>query len=235
MKRLSVTLVRGVRSFLRTVGLLSLLDRWAARSRAGLWVRSWFSIHDLVDLLALDIPWWTFESTDQVEWFLKGRPDARVFEWGSGASTVWLSKRAGQVHPVEHDIAWASTMHGVLTENVALTVVEPVPGAGGVTSTTGGSEGLDFTDYVAATDATTGNFDLVVIDGRAREACLLRVLDRLAPGGLIAFDNADRKRYRDAILALGNRVNTIWTRGRTPSLLYPTRTALISVVEPTGT
>ena len=35
-----------------------------------------------------------------------------------------------------------------------------------------GHGGLDFAEYVASIDEVPGTFDLVVIDGRAREACL---------------------------------------------------------------
>jgi len=43
------------------------------------------------DLVNLDIPWWTYGAIDAVQQHLeslKGR--ARLFEFGSGASTVWL-------------------------------------------------------------------------------------------------------------------------------------------------
>jgi predicted O-methyltransferase YrrM len=90
-----------------------------------------------------------------------------------------------------------------------------------------GSEGLDFGAYVAAVDDVPGEFDLIVVDGRAREACYARALDRLAPGGMIVFDNVDRQRYVDAIEASHRPVEVLWTRGLTPSLPYPTRTALI--------
>lgn len=93
-----------------------------------------------------------------------------------------------------------------------------------------GYEGLDFTAYCAAIDDVPGVFDLVVIDGRAREACLGAAVARLAPGGLIVFDNVDRRRYVEAIDALGDRVRVTMTRGLTPALPYPTRTALITVI-----
>ena len=100
--------------------------------------------------------------------------------------------------------------------------------------------GLDFTDYVQAADDLAGSFDLVVVDGRAREACLTRAADRLAPDGLVVVDNVDRARYRSAIAELadrltdrrGSRVEVTWTRGLTPSLPYPTRTALLRVRPP---
>lgn len=231
MKKYYVTAMRGLRAVLRTIGVLALLDRWAARSRAGVWVRSLFSIYDLADLLRYDVPWWTFESADLVSDFLEERPDARVFEWGSGASTVWLGRRSATVTSVEHDREWADTMAGVLPGNASLKVVEPVPstdGADGVPSGKSGFEGLDFSSYVAAIETTDGSFDLIVIDGRAREVCLQRALPRLADGGLIVLDNVDRARYRAAIDKHCTDLKVTWTRGLTPSLPYPTRTALIS-------
>lgn len=230
MKGLYVSLVRELRRALAVTGLLPPLDRWARRSRTGLWVRSWLSIYDLSDMLIHDTPWWTFEAADDVERFLVSRPQARVFEWGSGASTVWLAARAGPVTSVEHDADWAATMRDVLPTNVTLTVVEPgLAGPRSLRSAKPGFEGLDFTDYVAAIDEVPGPFDLIVIDGRAREACLARAVPCLAPGGVIVFDNVDRARYRDAIAGLGGQVQVTWTRGRTPALPYPTRTALLTV------
>lgn len=228
MKKHYVTAMRGLRAALRAIGVLALLDRWAARSRIGMWVRSLFSIYDLADLLQYDVPWWTFESADLVSDFLDDRPGARVFEWGSGASTVWLGRRSATVTSVEHDREWADTMADVLPGNASLKVVEPVPSAAGVQSGKPGFEGLDFSSYVGAIEATDGEFDLIVIDGRAREVCLERALPRLADDGLIVLDNVDRARYREAIDKHCSGLKVTWTRGLTPSLPYPTRTALIS-------
>ena len=64
-----------------------------------------------------------------------------------------------------------------------------------------GHKGLDFAAYVHAIDDAGGPFDLIVIDGRAREACLRAAIPHLADNGLIVFDNTRRKRYREAIAA----------------------------------
>ncbi|WP_147212943.1 class I SAM-dependent methyltransferase, partial [Nocardioides szechwanensis] len=203
------------------------------RSRTALWVRSWLAIYDLDDLVALDAPWWTFEAADAVEHFLAGRRGARVFEWGSGASTVWLSRRGAVVHSVEHDAAWAELMADVLPPSATLRLVPAVlaghPGTPpGARSAKPGFEELDFAAYVAAIDDVPGPLDLVVIDGRARSACLDRAIGRLAPGGLIVLDNVERARYRAALARHGADLDVRWTRGRTPTLPYPTRTALVS-------
>lgn len=231
MKTLYVASLRVVRRVLAAVGVLGLLDRWASRSRIGLWVRSLLSIYDLEDLLSQDVPWWTFEASDRVAGFLTQRPRARVFEWGSGASTVWLSKRAGDVTSVEHDAAWGVVLEPMLPRNAAVRIVPSRPATGGPgeeRSAKPGFEDLDFSDYVAAVDEADGLFDLIVIDGRARNACFRRAVSRLAPGGVLVFDNVDRERYRDAIANSPVAVDVEWTRGLTPALPYPTRTALVS-------
>lgn len=230
MKKAYVAGARRLRTALAAVGVLALLDRWAARSRTGLWLRSLFSIYDLQDLLPYDVPWWTFKASDEVAAFLAAHPDARVFEWGSGASTAWLSRRAGVVTSVEHDPAWAEIVRPVLADNATVRVVEPVPSTGAPAeelSQKPGFDGLDFGAYVEAVDQTDSSFDLIVVDGRARGACFGRAITRLAPGGVLVFDNVDRQRYRDAIAACPVPVDVEWTRGLTPALPYPTRTALV--------
>jgi precorrin-6B methylase 2 len=230
VKGLYVSGVRGVRSGLDSAGLLAPLDRWAERSRAGAWTRSLLAVYDLHDLIALDVPWWTYDSAERVARFLGARPDARVLEWGSGASSVWLAKRAGSVTSIEHDPEWAEEIAPVLPANARVVAVPPTLASQSeapIRSAKKGFEGLDFRDYVEAIDRQHGDFDLIVVDGRAREACLERAVERLAPGGVIVVDNVERARYRAAIEKLGTRVTVYWTAGLTPSLPYPTRTALL--------
>ncbi|QCX27132.1 class I SAM-dependent methyltransferase [Nocardioides jishulii] len=231
MKGAYVGVVRALRRLLRVTGLLALLDHAAKRSRTALWVRSWFAIYDLDDMLRIGLPWWTFEAVDLVEAHLAATPRARILEWGSGASTVWLAARAATVVAVEHDPEWAASMRPRLPDHAQVQTVPSVAtGTPAVASRKPGFEGQDFTAYVAAIDDEPGAFDLVVVDGRAREACLAAALPRLAPGGMVVFDNVDRRRYRDAI-AEHPELEVLWTRGRTPSLPYPTRTALLRLRE----
>lgn len=229
MKQTYIRIVRALGGVLRAVGVLGLAERRAAAgSRTATWLVSLFAIHDVDGLGELDLPWWTFESADLVAAHLRAHPGARVFEWGSGASTLWLAARAGSVHSVEHHAGWAAQLAPRLPANVRLEVVEPTESAHPeVPSAKPGHAGLDFAAYVAAIDTTDGLFDVIVIDGRAREACLARAVERLAPQGVIVFDNVDRKRYVDAIESLGARVAVTMTRGLTPALPYPTRTALL--------
>lgn len=223
--------VAGVRTLTRFVPFSRLVD-WAGESRLRLWAVSLLAIHDFDRMRLLGRPWWTFESTDRVAAHLATITSPRVFEWGSGASTLWLADRAAEVHAVEHDAGWGAMVKSVVPRHAAVTVVLPTPvtpGRSAVTSMKPGHAGLDFTDYCAAIAEVPGDFDLIVIDGRAREKCLELALGRLAPRGLIVFDNVDRNRYVEALDAIGDGVQVAMTRGLTPALPYPTRTALVSV------
>jgi hypothetical protein len=99
------------------------------------------------------------------------------------------------------------------------------PGPGGVRSQRAGWEGYDFTAYVHALTEVSGPFDLIVIDGRARSACLSLAPAHLAAGGLVLFDDTHRARYRPAIEACPwpRRV----FRGLAPSIPWPGETTVL--------
>ena len=196
----------------------------------GLWSRSLLSIYDLEDLASLDVPWWTLEAVSQVESFLKSRNDAQVFEWGSGASSLWLAKRAASVVSVEHDPSWAEAVETLLPGNGRIVQISAAPRNDPLISLRSrkrGYENLDFTTYATSINDLPGLFDLIVIDGRAREGCLPHALGKLKPDGLVVFDNVERSRYRAAISDYRGRLDIQWTKGVTPCLPYPSQTALI--------
>lgn len=229
-----VSTSRTVREAARRSGLLDRLDRRYRedpRSVRG-HLRTLFAIHDVEDLVELDQPWWTYGAIDAVERHLAalgGR--ARVFEYGSGASSVWLGRRAGEVHSVEHHAGFAGVMRDVLAEaglDATVTLLEVPPTQDDeprVPSGRRGEEGRDYADYVAAIDGVAGEFDLVVVDGRARVACLQAAARRLAPGGLVLFDDSQRPRYVAGLAGSGLAVRRV--RGWVPSLPYPRETALL--------
>ncbi len=139
-------------------------------------MRSFGAIYDAERMIPLDVPWWTYPAAAEVEAFLRERDGAaRVFEYGAGASTVWLAKRAGEVRSVEHDAAFVEMLAPKLAgfDNVHLRCVEAGPRRPDSTAVSerAGHEHLDFGDYVAAIDEAGGAFDVIVVDGRARAAC----------------------------------------------------------------
>lgn len=232
LKTAYVQAARATGSACSRARLLPALDRWAGRSRSGVWVRSLLAVYDVGDLAKLDMPWWTFQSSALVDAFLLGRRDARVFEWGSGASTIWLARRSRCVTSVEHDDRWAAEVRAHLPGggpvDLHLVPARSASGAPGeARSKKPGATELDFRAYVDSIDEVGGVFDVIVIDGRAREACLAKAVAHLAPDGLMVFDNVERARYREAIASIRPNLQVVWTRGLTPCLPYPTRTAIL--------
>jgi hypothetical protein len=193
------------------------------------WITSLTRVHDSLAIAELGVPWWTYRAVDVVDAWLTAHPrPIRVFEYGSGASTIWLSERAGEVISVEHHAGFAEVIGPVLAQltNVTFRVVEPQRAAEPATpSAKPGKKGLDFSAYVDAIDDSAGVFDVVVIDGRAREACLTATLPHLADDGMIVFDNSHRTRYRRAIHA--SRLRERRLPGLTPTLPYPDQTSLL--------
>jgi len=222
---------RGVRAAAERLHVIEKLEssdrKWARHAR------TLFAIHDVDDLSALDLPWWVYGAIERVEALLAAREGkARVFEYGSGASTIWLARRAGDVYSVEHHDGFSQLMATKVADlpHVSLRHVPAVSVPAGERPATPsrrhGHRDLDFTDYVRTIDAVDGEFDLIVVDGRAREACLVAAVPRLAPDGMVVFDNTNRRRYQDAIAASGLRAERI--RGAAPSLPYPTETTLLT-------
>ena len=228
-KSVYATGVRAVGDGLTKVGVLG--DQAPDRDdRVRHWAYSLFKVHDSLAIAAMDVPWWTYAAIDTVELWLETRPGhLRAYEYGSGASTVWLARRFGEVHSVEHHRGFGEKMARELAavDNVTLRIVEPTASsAPAVPSLKEDHGGLDFEEYVRSIEDTDGDFDLVVVDGRAREACLAAAVPRLARGGIIVYDNSWRRRYRPAIQSCGLREHRL--RGLTPTLPYPDQTSILA-------
>lgn len=233
-----ISTMRGFDALSRGTGLTRFLDARRDRSRLAHWLRSLGAIHDLEGLVALDVPWWTYRAIDAVSDFLETRPDARVFEYGSGASTIWLARRAGHVTSVEHHAGWHGRMTAELAARSDLCPVELnfiAPDTAKATdalyiSEKAGEKGQSFAAYARAIeDRPEALYDLIVIDGRARNACLAHAMRHLAPGGMIVYDNSTRNRYARAIRKSGLKAQHL--RGLTPALPYPDQTTLLSRAE----
>jgi len=140
-----------------------------------------------VDSDGLPIPWLTYPAVA----FLarRVRPEMHVFEYGSGNSTVWWSGRVNSVTAVEHDPAWVQRVRARLPANAH---VDHVP--------------LDVDgDYCRSVHLGATRFDVVVVDGRDRVNCGLQAVEALEPGGVIVWDNSDRRRYGPGLNALAGQ------------------------------
>jgi SAM-dependent methyltransferase len=186
---------------------------WAAVGALPNWRRyeaDWYaSRRDGSAAIADQKPWVTYPAIEYLEERLK--PEHRVFEWGSGGSTLFFANRAAEVISVEHERAWHTAVAAKLAEsgfeaNVQSILVEPGRAPSPDWRFSSGAAGLtdrSFEDYVRQIERYEDEaFDLVIVDGRARMGCLEAALCRVAPGGAVMLDNANYPRYTDRLAAL---------------------------------
>ncbi|ODR92453.1 hypothetical protein [Sinorhizobium alkalisoli] len=132
-------------------------------------------------------PWYTYPMLH----FLGTRHlgGLRVFEYGSGNSTLWWSRKATSVVSVEHDRAWFEMISRKTPDNVAYVYRELVPG---------GDYSTEVTRHQGAP------FDVVVIDGRDRVNCARATMNLKARPSAIIWDNSERERYQEGYDLLTN-------------------------------
>jgi hypothetical protein len=133
--------------------------------------RQSFRLRKSVDRELKPIPWLTYSFIHFLEPRLKG--DFRVFEYGSGNSTLWFADRVQEIISVEHNPVWHNMVCSQLPQN-AKTYLKT-------------SE----KDYVAEI-SKHGKFKIVVIDGIIRRRCALASLEALEPDGVIVWDDSNR-------------------------------------------
>ncbi len=181
----------------RAIGKADWVQRWLRRSRkapaCGMrrWLASLLAVDDLDRMAALDCPAWTLSATRRMTSFLERREYPAIFEYGAGAATLWLAKRAPDVVAVTDDKAVAQQLGRHLD---AMGLSHRVR-LGICAASDGGTQD----GFVHAIDAIEGQFDLIIIHGPQRAACLDLARRRLKPGGAILFPQSVGKSARRAI------------------------------------
>jgi hypothetical protein len=134
------------------------------------WLRSLISLKS-VDMYGNPIPWFSYPAVA----YLDGEPieGKSVLEWGGGQSTLyWLKRGAASVTAIEFRKDWADYIVARANAPDRLTViVAPMD--------------------ESYSNAVTGQFDIVVVDGELRKECTHRALHMVKPNGMLIFDNTD--------------------------------------------
>lgn len=151
-------------------------------------VTGWFEsarLHASVDTGGRPIAWFTYPAISFLEARLK--PDLTVFEYGSGNSTLWWAERCQHVTSCEHSREWVEKLRPDLPLNANL-IFEPLSGEGGC--------------YPEMPLRENEKYDIIVIDGRERNACAHIAPAALSTQGCIILDNSDRDKYKSGVAAL---------------------------------
>lgn len=136
----------------------------------------------------LQLPWWSFAAIDFMEKHCTGTE--RVFEFGTGGSTVFFAERCQSVKAVEDNAEWYSVVVEAVKAK-ALDNVELLMRHFDFIK----SEGFEHSEYLSALDGDP--FDIIVIDGQdwraeERPVCFQRAERFIKPGGIIVVDDSWR-------------------------------------------
>lgn len=165
------------------------------------------------------VPYITYPAMRQLARIM--RPEFRVFEYGSGGSSLWWAAQVREVISVEHDAGWAERVaaagpahlkviarergapstpkrRAMLKRFIAASPDLPLSHDDGHNV----MHGLITDEFVAyATEIEAHgpeDFDVIVIDGMARCFAAWLAPRRLKAEGFLVFDNSDRWHYNAA-------------------------------------
>lgn len=186
----------------------------------------------------MNYPWLPYLVTD----YIKRLQPRKIFEWGSGESTLFLLDLPAtkSLISIEHNQDWYNDLYKQTRKHLHLDLYH-IPfedgSLGGNPANShhykSGSTELgkvNFKRYASAID-DYGLFDLILIDGMARASCLHHAFSHVAEGGCIVLDNTgDRPYYLEQTEKMFGNYETGWEKitmmGYGPILDYKWETTI---------
>jgi hypothetical protein len=184
------------------------------------------------------LPWLTFLAIQMLDDVLD--ENMRVYEYGSGGSTLYFAQRVKEVISVEHDRPWFEKVFESVDcnghKNCHVQLIEPTviddlvygdtSDPNSYISSSPDFTGKSFRDYVSNIDQFPDEyFDLILIDGRARPSCFQHSIPKVKLNGYIVWDNTDREHYLPTMKAAPSRFDFIDFPGASPYVNFFTRTS----------
>ena len=123
-------------------------------------------------------PWFNYSFLD----FLTPRLNSEmsIFEYGLGNSTLYFNRISTHCFGVEHDKSWYEKVVGdhFSKENYFL---------------------CDEEEYVNSIQNKNRKFDIIIVDGKLRNECLLKAISFLSDAGVVILDDSERQEYEVSI------------------------------------
>ena len=171
-------------------------------------LRRWVSSLHKDYFIDQKMPWFVYDAIDLLD--TEDLAGKRVFEYGSGGSTLFWLKKGAHCVSVEHDPDWYQRARLVIPAksfiDYRLVLPEPdLPELGhkkdyadpnDFVSAEYATHAVNYEKYVRQIDEfPDGYFDIVLVDGRARPSCIKHSIRKVNLNGLLILDNSDRSYY----------------------------------------
>ncbi|MHA1337446.1 MAG: hypothetical protein ACTSPW_17170 [Promethearchaeota archaeon] len=135
-------------------------------------------------------PWFTRDAITILKGLIKR--DFIGFEFGTGGSTIWVSKRINHLISIEHSSYWYYKLKNKIKKkklhNVDLYFVPRTNNK--------------YANFI--TKFPDNYFDLILIDGRDRVECIKNSIKKLKLNGILVLDNSEREKYREGKILLSD-------------------------------
>jgi predicted O-methyltransferase YrrM len=172
------------------------------------------------------IAWYTYPALDMLKRVI--RREWRVFEYGSGNSSLWWARQCGSITAVEHDSRYAEFVRsqgiptnlelvlwrsGKTADRTSLSMAHEffnlfpdLPSLG--VQEKDAEHGLTCRGFEAYAGEIVrfgrGHFDVVIVDGMARSLTAYFAARFVKPSGIVIFDNSDRWQYNPGFRSLAD-------------------------------
>lgn len=158
----------------------------------------------------------------------------RIFEWGSGISSIWYARQVGKYTCIEHSKEWYDKMSQSFDKNEInnaeiIFCEERILPDDYVWEKQWRYYHIlkhpplnpQFRDYMAVIDQYPDSyFDCIVVDGRERIGCLIHAIPKLAEKGIIILDDSQRPRYKEAFTILNEWEKELFDFGLAQTTLF---------------
>lgn len=110
--------------------------------------------------LDLGLPWFSWGAIRYLDKFIK--PGMKVFEWGSGGSTIFFSNRQCSIYSVEDNAEWINRINEKLSNSAHNAILQYEP--------YDFDNAIDFTDSSYLNPGINMNeFNIIIVDGTERD------------------------------------------------------------------
>lgn len=137
----------------------------------GLGHRRSFQLQKPVNADGNPLPWFTYPAIEFLQQL--DLSQLSILEWGIGNSSLFFSKRCKTIFSVEHNKEWFDLISGSMPANAQAVLASE-------------------TEYQNIPYQQNQKFDIIVVDGINRAACVLTAVNLLKETGFIIFDNSER-------------------------------------------
>lgn len=129
------------------------------------------------------LPWMNYALIDFLDERLQNH--FSLFEYGSGASTLYFAQKVANVVSVEYDMYWYSQVKATMPTNVQLLYCDYFE---------------NNQTYIHSITESGQLYHIVLIDGRDRLQCMQQAASCLHENGVLILDDSEREKY-DAAFA----------------------------------